>query len=172
MGIEKDSSDILLEGSAGIYRSINLGGDWADDGNLISFGSDISSLGFSLVGDLMCSAFAHILVRGFAHSAEGTYALLLTGMRDGKLNVLGLDFYSCFADGSSLTTTITPNAKDILAKGIYRRVYAWNGVYDLYHRHQKNLEELKVGHGKVKPVDADLRSLAESLDSFFVRQFG
>jgi hypothetical protein len=167
-----NNSDILFEGSAGMYRSINLGSGWSDHGSLISFGSDISSLGFSFVGDLMCSAFSYVLVRSYAHLTEGTYALLLSGMTGGKLNVIGLDFYSCFADGSSLTTTTTSIARDIPGKGIHRRVYAWNGVYDLYHKHQKHLNELRGDHGKVIPVAADLLSLAESLDSFFVRQFG
>jgi len=110
---EKNSSDIIFEGSAGIYRSINLESGWGDDGSLISFGSDISSLGFTMVGDLMCSSFTHIIARGYAHSAEGTY-----------------------------------------------------------HKHQVHLNEFRAELGQEKPVAADRVSLAESLDSSFIRQFG
>lgn len=91
-------------------------------------------------------------------------------MLQGKLDVHGLDFFSRFANGSSLTTTTTQSAKDIPAKGIYRRVYAWNGVYDLYDKHQKHLSELKLAHGEAMPAESNLILIAESMDSFIVRQ--
>ena len=170
MRTEGDSAGVVLEGAVGIYRSIDLEAGWGDDGSLIAFGSDITSLGFRPVGDLMCSAFAHVLVRGYAHPEAGTYALLLAGMKEGMLHVIGMDFYSAFADGASLTTSTTLGVRSLPAKGIHRHGYQWNGVYDLYDRHRKHLYELGAEHGDVKPVGLSLAALAESLDSFFVRQ--
>jgi len=90
-------------------------------------------------------------------------------MKKGKLSIFGLLFEVLFADGESLTTTTSPAMKDMPEKGIHRRVYAWKGVYDLYHKHQKHLNELRARHGKPQPMSEILLSLAKSIDSATVR---
>jgi len=47
------SENIIFEGSAGIYSRIDLDTGWSDTGCLVPFDSDLKSLDFRLVGDLM-----------------------------------------------------------------------------------------------------------------------
>ena len=100
---------------------------------------------------------------------ERTRALLLTGIKDGKLNVAGVFFDADFADGATLTTTTSRAVNDIPSKGFHRRVYAWHGVHDLYQRHREHMNELKLKHGDVLAFGDTLLSLAESLDSATIR---
>lgn len=143
------NEDIILEGAAGIYRSIDLNRASVDISSLTPFDSDLSSLGFSLVGDLMCSALSGFL-RCYAHPRAHTRALLLVGIKDGVLNAFGLVFEAKFSDGSSLTTTTSPAMGDMPEKGIYRKIHAWGGVYDLYQKHQNHLDELIGKHGEAR----------------------
>ena len=165
------NEDVILEGAAGVYRRIDLNRAPADASSLIPFDSDLGSLGFSLTGDLMCSALSGFL-RCYTHPRDHTRALLLVGIKDGMLNAFGLMFEVKFSDGSSLTTTTSPAMRDIPERGIYRRVHAWEGVYDLYRKHQNHLDELKSKHGDLQPIGETLLSVAESIDSDTVRMSG
>lgn len=156
--------DFILEGAAGMYRRIDLNQASMDVSSLKSFDSDLDSLGFTLTGDLMCSALVGFL-RCYANPREHACALLLVGIKDGMLSVFGLMFEAKFSDGSTLTTTTSPAMRDMPEKGIHRRVYAWAGVYDLYRKHQSHANELKDKHGDLQPIGETLLAVAESIDS-------
>lgn len=162
------NEDIILEGAVGIYRRIDLNKASADASNLIPFDSDLSFLGFSLLGDLMCTALSGF-IRCYAHTRDKTRATVLVVVKNGVLGVFGMLFESTFSDGASLTTTTSPAMKDMPDKGFHRRVHAWGGVYDLYRKHQSYLSELGGRHGGVLPVGNTLLSVAESIDSDTVR---
>lgn len=164
-----DEVDVVFEGAAGIYRRVSLDSSAADVSTLISFGSDLDSLGFRLIGDLICSALAHGIVRAYVNHDERTRALLLAQIKDGKLSVAGVFFDAKFADGATLTTTTSRAMNDMPAKGFHRRVYAWQGVHDLYQKHKGHMNELKPEHGEVLPLGDTLLSIAESLDSATIR---
>lgn len=158
------NADIVLEGAAGIYRRVDLKTGWGEPGNLVSFDSDLDSLGFTLVGDLVCSALALGVLRCYVHPGESTIALVLVGTKDGTLNVVGVFFDVRFADGASLTTTTSRAVQEKLEKGLHKKTYPWKGVFDLYQRHQAHINELKPEHGEVQPVKATLLSVAQSID--------
>jgi hypothetical protein len=164
-----DENDFVFEGATGIYRRVRLDSAAADISTLISFGSDLDSLGFRLIGDLICSAFANGIVRAYVNPVERTRALLLAGIKGGKLDVAGVFFDANFADGASLTTTTSRAVNDMPAKGFLRRVYSWQGVHDLYRKHKEHMNELKLEHGEVLAFGDTLLSLAESLDSATIR---
>jgi hypothetical protein len=108
--------DLVLEGGVGIYRRVDLNSGWGDTRFLIPFDSDLGSLGFRLVGDLICSSLNGIL-RCYVHPVEGTRALLPIGVKDGQLGIAGLIFEAEFADGVSLTTTTSAGMRDKPEKG-------------------------------------------------------
>jgi hypothetical protein len=161
-------ADPILEGAAGIYRRVELEA-WGDTSNLISFDSDLTSLGFVFLGDLLCSALARGIMRAYVDTPQLTRALLLVGVKDAALNVFGLFFDSRFADGGVATTTTSPAMKDRPADGIHRKVCAWRSVYDLYREHEAHLNELKPLHGAMEPMGNTLLSVAQSIDAFSVR---
>jgi hypothetical protein len=158
------NADIVLEGAAGIYRRVDLKTGWGETRILISFDSDLDSLGFTFVGDLVCSAMALGILRCYVHPVESTIALVLVGIKDGTLNVVGVFFDVRFADGASLTTTTSRAVQEKLERGLHKKVYPWKGAFDLYHRHQAHINELKPEHGEVLPVEATLLSVAQSID--------
>ncbi|HKR00505.1 MAG TPA: hypothetical protein VJT09_07515 [Pyrinomonadaceae bacterium] len=162
------SEDVILEGAAGIYRRIDLSSAPADTSSLIPFDSDLNSLGFKLVGDMILSSLSGFL-RCYVHSHGKTRALLLIGIKDDRLNVLGLFFDTNFPDHVSLTTTTSRAVKDMPEKGLHAKVYSWAGVHDLYQKHQHHMNELKTKYGDVLPIEDTLLSLAESIDSATVR---
>jgi hypothetical protein len=163
--------DVILDGAVGIYQRVDLNRASSDTSVLVPFDSDLNSLGFKLVGDLMCSALGGFL-RCYVQPEERTRALLLAGINSGKLNIFGLVFEANFSKGVSLTTTTSKAMRDMPEKGIHRRVYAWTNVYELYRKHLEHMNELKVEHGEAEPMQDTLLSLAESLDAATVRMSG
>ena len=160
--------DMILDGAAGLYRQVDLKA-WGDTSSLISFDSDLKSLGFSFLGDLLCSALAQGILRGYVHPKEHTHGLLLIGMKDGALNVLGLFFDSKFINGATATTTTSRAVRDLPAHRIHRKVCSWKGVYDSYREHRAHLDELRTLNGDTLPMGDTLLSLAESVDASTVR---
>jgi hypothetical protein len=160
--------DLVLEGNVGVYRKVDLE-TWGDISVLVPFDSDLKSLGFALLGDLICSALAQGILRAYIHHEEHSRLMLLVGVKHGVLNVVGIFFESKFADGATATTTTARNFRDLPTEGIHRRICSWKGVYDLHHQHQTHLKELKPLHGAPVAMGDTLRAVAESIDSFSVR---
>ena len=162
------SNDILFEGSAGSYREVDLKA-WGDIGPLISFDSDLASLGFELIGDLLCSAIAHIILRTYVDSSKHTRAFLMVTIKNQALTVFCVMFDSKFADEAVATTTTSKVMKDLPAKGAHRKNCEWKGVYDLHGHHQRHVEVLQSQHGLTQPWENTLLSIAHSLDSFTIK---
>ncbi len=164
-------ADLLFEGAVGLYSKVDLA-TWGDSGNLVPFDSDLKSLGFVFLGDLLCSALAQGIIRAYVNTAQSTRAILLVGVKDGTLNVFGVFFDSKFPDGGVATTTSSRAVKNRPADAVHRKVCSWYGIHDLYRQHEAHLEELKPLHGQTEPLGNTLLSVAQSLDSFSVRMNG
>jgi hypothetical protein len=114
-GIPDDSEllvDVVYEGGARIYFKADLSGWSIDDESKISaLGQSLESAGLKPLGDLVCSAFSNIVIRGFA--GNDVYAVLM-------MPVFGewvLEFVTSFEDDTSLTTTTNVNAGRIAETG-------------------------------------------------------
>ena len=159
----QNESDIVFEGVTGVYRQIDLSKAPGDTSYLIPFDSDLASLGFTLVGDLMSSMLNGFL-RCYGNASAQTRSVLSVAARDNKLNVVCLIFESNFGDDVSLTTTTSPAMKDKPEKGMIRRLHQWRGVHDLFQKHQNHMSELKLKYGEPQAIGVTLLSLAESID--------
>ena len=166
--MSSNTQDIIFEGAVGLYRRVELE-SWGDTGSLVPFDSDLKSLGFRFVGDLLCSALAQGILRAYIHPTEHTRGLLLVGVKEGKLKVFGLFLDTRFINGAVATTTTSRALKDIPAKGVYRKFCPWKGVRDLHAQHRTHLETLRKVNGDTLPLGDTLESVAESLDAFTVR---
>lgn len=69
----ENGENVILEGAAGIYQRVELDRAAVDTSVLVPFDSDLRSLGFRLVGDLMCSALSGFL-RCYVQPEERTRA--------------------------------------------------------------------------------------------------
>jgi hypothetical protein len=165
---EETAADLIFEGAVGLYREVRLEA-WGDISNLVSFDSDLKSLGFTLVGDLLCSAVAHGVLRVYVNGTQSIRVLLAVGVKNSVLNVAGVFFDSRFADGGVVTTTTSPAVTNRPADGIHRKVCSWHGIYDLYGQHEVHLSEVKPLHGPAEPMGNTLLSVAQFIDSFSVR---
>ena len=163
-----DKDNLLLEGACSWYRQVDLE-SFGDTGVLVPFDSDLKSLGFVFLGDLLCSAVALGVLRVYVNPENRTRALVLVGTKNGALNVFGVFLDSRFADSAVATTTTSRAVKDLPDKGIHRKVCAWKGMFALHAEHQAHLNEVKLIHGEPEPADDTLLAVANTLDAFSVR---
>ncbi|MGV8125074.1 MAG: hypothetical protein AB2L14_35450 [Candidatus Xenobiia bacterium LiM19] len=107
-GIPADSEllvDVAYENGACIYFKADLSG-WSvtNESEILTLGQSLRSEGLTPLGDLVCSDFSNIVIRGFAGS--GMYVVLMIPVSGGWV----LEFVSSFEDDTSLTTTTNLNA--------------------------------------------------------------
>jgi hypothetical protein len=126
---------------------------------------DLESLAFQFLGDLYVESLPGWELYGFANPRQATYAVIISGIKN------GVDFYTTFADGTSLTTTNMDVAtRQMKSKKIYRYSYPDIDVANLLRKHQNHLTELMQTHGKPNPVKADLKAIAIAIDEYLVRE--
>jgi hypothetical protein len=128
----------------------------------------LDSLVFAFVGDLHIDALPGLELYGFANPQQASYAVIINGSQPEQQ---GVDCYTTFADGTSLTTTTMDVAtKQMKSKKIYRYSYPGIDVTNLLRKHQNHLTELMQTHGKPNPVKADLKAIAIAIDEYLVRE--
>jgi hypothetical protein len=158
------NEDIFYEGSTGWFRQVRLA-DLGDATALIPVESDLEGLGFEMLGDFVCSALTKSVNRAWANRERHVQALILVGATDAKLHIYAVFFDSLFADGASVTTTATAALKDKESKDAYRKVCVWTNAYNLFHEHQRYVEELRVRHGPTVPIAESLLSVIQTMDA-------
>jgi hypothetical protein len=125
----------------------------------------LESSTFQFVGDLQVDVLPESEIYSFAMPRQATYAVIISGIKN------GVDFYTTFADGTSLTTTNMDVAtRQMKSKKIYRYSYPDIEVANLLRKHQNHLTELMQTHGKPNPVKADLKAIALTIDEYLVRE--
>jgi hypothetical protein len=83
---------------------------------------------------------------------------------------IGVDCISKLADNSFLATTSTGNSCIEQAQGIYCHAYPQINTLDLIVRHQSALTHLEQKHGEAQGIFSSLKSVAQTLDEYTVRQ--
>lgn len=129
----------------------------------------MAGLGFRHVGDLVAKKQRDIVLRTYAAEDRLAYGVLM-----GKRTMyLGYEFFTRFADGTTLTTTTNGAGPSHPEAGIYYKVCPGLEVADLYAKHQWGIERFRT-HKGTEPVtlDGTLMGVARELDAAFARRAG
>jgi len=167
-GIPDDSEllvDVVYEGGARIYFKADLSG-WSmnDESKIAAMGQSLQSAGLKPLGDLVCSAFNNVVIRGFA--GKDVYAVLM-------IPVFGewvLEFVTSFEDDTSLTTTTDVNAGRIAGTGaLYIKVdakaYAQNLSAlpsEMLRQHGEHVKEMRGAAARI--TEPALTGLAAQIE--------
>lgn len=132
----------------------------------------LKQLGFELLGDIYCSQFASVVIYCYAQPEGNTWATIMkTVSESGESKFAGYEFFTNFASGASLTTTITKLAiEDFKAQKIFRRSHPNLEPTELYNRHQEHAQEIDKKQGEPTIVENSIEAIAASVDDYLVRQ--
>lgn len=127
---------------------------------------EMARIGFSLLGDLVASAMADVVVRLFVAS-DG---LALGAFNVGMLGAQSIDFVTVFDDGVFLTTTTHPDVQAFPERGLCVRAYpgVWPSV--LVGKHALRVARRRAVGATVSQAGSDLATVAAILDDFLVRR--
>lgn len=131
------------------------------------FDATLAELGFSVIGDLVAKKQRDILMRTYV-SADGiTYGILMAK----RTMYLGWEFFTRFADGSTLTTTTNGAVDSHPEVGIYYKICPGLDAAALHAKHRWGIERFR-SHRAVEPVapEMTLLGVARELDAAFARQ--
>jgi len=125
--------------------------------------------GFELVGDLACSRFGDIIIRGYAREdgRGDTWAVYLAGVLESRFELV-----TELVSGAWLSTGLR-EAEDDVEKRLYRvgcPDLNFRKLGKLFGRHDARRGELALGHGVTTPLD--LVALARAIDRSLCRQLG
>jgi hypothetical protein len=127
----------------------------------------MSDLGFQHLGDLVAKKQRDIVLRAYASADGASYGILMAKRR----MYLGYEFFSRFADGTTLTTTTNSGVDSCPQAGIYHKTCPGLEVPDLFEKHRWGLGRFRT-HRSTEPVplDGTLLGVARELDAAFARQ--
>ena len=127
---------------------------------------EMAALGFTVLGDLDCSAAPGMIIRGYG--TPGGFSLGIHVQSETATPYS--EFYSEFDDSSSLTTTSGPLSTDYTAHRIFRHLLPGSNVGALYAAHVEALRDFAAARRCTpRAWSAELRSAAEAIESFLVR---
>lgn len=170
MAAPRGAREPIFEGKVGRFEKIDLKKERPAEREIVD-GADrqLEALGYVLLGDLVCSRFEDVLVRGY--ECGDTWGLLMCGVLQSSF-----DFVTRFKDGSVLTTTMTDGAsKDEPRKGIHRSRFPKLGLDEigkLHEKHEKRKEALEKKCGGRVRTESTLAALAQAIDYGVSKQLG
>lgn len=133
------------------------------------FDAAMAGSGFRHAGDLVAQKQRDIVLRTYVSGDGQSYAILM-----GKRTMyLGYEFFSRFADGSTLTTTTNAMADSHPELGVYYKTHPGLESQALYEKHRQGIERFRARRG-TEPVllDPTLLGVARELDQAFARREG
>ena len=127
---------------------------------------DIGGLGFVRLGDLMCSLMPDAVIRCYGRADTEYYGAHVRTDRGDSFT----DFYTEFADGSSLTTSTNRASVSYPEARIYRRVALVEDAAGLEVVHRAAILEHAVSRRtRALPARADLTACAAMIERFLDR---
>jgi hypothetical protein len=154
---------LILAGEVGKFEKAELRRERPlDENTVVETDRQLKKLGYQVLGDLVCSRFPEVLVRGYARAGGDTWGALICGMLESTF-----DFVSELGD-AGLTTTLNAGFEhDEPRKRIYRSRHPELNFFllaDLHARHDKRKATLAKKLGAPRPTEPTLRALAEAID--------
>lgn len=160
--------EILLRGQQSIY--------WRSDFTQLTdleqetrekIDQAMSDLGFRHSGDLVAKKQRDIVLRVYASADRLSYGILM-GKR---IMYLGYEFFSRFANGSTLTTTTNGAVDSHPQAGIYFKTCPGLEVPALFEKHRWGIDRFRTHKGtEPEPLDGTLLGVARELDAAFARR--
>ncbi|WP_152050008.1 hypothetical protein [Tautonia marina] len=160
-------AEVLFKGRHSWYwRSDFLQLDQLDPEPRATFDAAMTSLGFTLIGDLIAKKQRDIVLRVFLSNDRLSYAILMAK----RTMYLGQEFVSRLADGSGLTTTTLSTVDSVPGAGIYYRIVAGLPLEGHYEKHLEGLERFRTRKG-LEPVllGGTLEDVAREIELAFDR---
>jgi hypothetical protein len=162
------AADVLLEGEHGRYWASDF--TWLDQLEQETrerFDAAVAALGFQHAGDLVAKKQRDIVLRVWASPDRLAYGILMAK----RTMYLGCEFFSRFADGSTLTTTTNAAVDSHPAVGIYYKVCPGLDVPALWEKHCWGVGRFQSRrHTGPAPLDPTLPGVARELDAAFARR--
>jgi hypothetical protein len=160
--------NVLLEEGDREYYEVDISGFEHEHAvRHAEIAAGMESHGLRPLGDLICSQLANVVARGFASADLPVYGTMMIPTYGEPV----VEFYTRFADGSSLTTTPQSN----LGQGRSIRFQCCPDVFsveELWNRHMA--EVTKTAKQGIEPQAGteSLAGLAEAIEEFLQRQLG
>jgi predicted DNA-binding WGR domain protein len=165
----KGDFETVLDGKVGRFDKVDLLKERPLEDNLIEEADrQLRELGFEIVGDLVCSKFPEVIVRGYARPDGDVWGAYLCGVLESSF-----EFVTMFEQNAGLTTTFKAGPADDPTKGLYRSRHVklnFRMLKQLHEQHEKRKATLarKLGAAVTAPVD--LEAFARAVDEGVSRQ--
>ncbi|MEW6350127.1 MAG: hypothetical protein AB1646_13760 [Thermodesulfobacteriota bacterium] len=132
----------------------------------------LKNLGFVHLGDLFCDEFNMVVVRACAREDRQTLGAVLVPKSGSPTIPCYAELSSSFEDGSSLTTTTLPNAKDKPARKKHVQIVPVvkgrktdeSSANELWQTHLAGIERFRLAGTLPRPVDPSLLGMALALE--------
>jgi predicted DNA-binding WGR domain protein len=165
----KGDFELVLDGKVGRFEKVDLPKARPLEDDLIE-GADrqLRKLGFEIVGDLVCSRFPEVIVRGYARPGGDVWGAYLAGILESSF-----EFVTLFERNAGLTTTFKPGPPDEPSKGLYRSRHPkldFRMLKQLHDQHEKRKSTLARKLGPAVAAPADLEAFARAVDEGVSRQ--
>jgi hypothetical protein len=155
--------EVILEGVAATFVSADMNElPQVDVAEVSDHDEQMMELGFVHIGDLVCSKFSDVVLRGYVHASEPAYGVMLRN----TFGSGGSDIYTVLGDGWSLTTSTLHQSADLTRKKLVQVVDDLPAGWEL---HRKTLKELAPKYGKPAQIERTLAGFAGALDEFLQR---
>ncbi len=167
----KGDLERVFEGTVGTFSEVDLAKARPLEDDLIETSDrQLRQLGYEIVGDLVCSRFPDVIVRGYARADGDVWGAYLCGILESSF-----EFVTLFERNAGLTTTFKPGPPDEPAKGLFRSRHPklnFRMLKQLHAEHEKRKAALSKKLGATKPAPADLVAFARAVDEGVSRQLG
>jgi predicted DNA-binding WGR domain protein len=165
----KGDLELVLEGRIGRFDKVDLARERRLEENLIEESDrQLRELGYRVVGDLVCSRFPDVIVRGYAREGGDTWGAYLAGVLESSF-----EFVTQFEKDAGLTTTFKAGPPDEPAKGLYRSRHPklnFRMLKRLHEQHESRKKALGGKLGAPLPTPVDLVAFAQAVDEGVSRQ--
>jgi hypothetical protein len=163
-------AEVLLQGRCGQYwRSDFARLDGLEQETREKIDAALAGLGFRHAGDLVGKKQRDILLRTYVSEDGLSYGLLLTK----RTMYLGYEFFSRFADGSTLTTTTNAAVESLPELKVYCKTYPGLEPAALHGKHRAGIERFRARKGtEPVPLDRTLLGVAREYDRVLARREG
>ena len=165
----KGDLELVHDGKVGTFQKVDLLEHRPLEDHLIEASDrQLRELGYEVVGDLVCSRFPDVIVRGYARPGGDTWRAYLAGFLESAF-----EFVTLFEKNAGLTTTCKSGPPDDPAKGLYRSRHPklnFRLLKKLHAGHEKRKPALAKKLGSALSAPVDLTAFARAVDEAVSRQ--